>query len=316
MRKTVRRLGRAGMLYLVVGVPSLIVGTAFNSHAGVAFLLGVVLFGSIVVQNGARWCVGVTMLGSGAVFLAGIWARDPILLALVVGGTAFLAGASTRWARQTALIAVPITAAVLSSPVATSTVVGRSLGLLAGGLYGAVALTVTKFPAPPRGDRLPAGTAMLYGVLVGTVVAVGTAAVTALDLPHGYWLTLTFLAVMQPSIVGSKRKTLQRAGGTIVGAAAALVVASVVPATGAEIAVGLAFVIASVMLTSDYRVYAALMTVGVVLLVEGKTPPVTAVELRVGLTVVAALIVLGLCYLVPYLVHRFDPEVTPTHGHD
>lgn len=58
------------------------------------------------------------------------------------------------------------------------------------------------------------------------------------------------------------------------------------------------------------------MTIGVVLLVEGKTPPGEAVELRLGLTLTNGLIVLGLCYLVPYLLRLFDPKPTVTHGHD
>jgi len=316
MRKWERLLVMGVVLYVAVGASSLIVGMVFSSHAGVAFLLGFVLFGSISRQNGPRWCVGVTVLGAVAVFFAGVWAKEAILLALVVGGTAFLAGVSTRWARQTAFLAVPITAAVLSSPVATSTVVGRSLGVLAGGCFGAVVLTLLKLPMPPRGDPLSKGQAWLYGSLLGSFVALSTAIVTAIDLPHGYWLTLTFLAVMAPSIGVSKTKTLQRVAGTIVGSGLALVVATLVHTRGLELAVGLGFVIAAAVLSSNYQLYSALMTVGVVLLVEGHTSPDTAVELRAGLTLASGLIVLGLCYFIPYLVHRFEPEVTTAHGHE
>lgn len=308
---TLRLVVLAGVLYLVVGVPSLLVGRAFTSHAAIAFLLGVVLFGSIQVTDGPRWCAGATLLGAVAVFLASRWGSDPVPVALVIGGTTFLAGFANRWARQSALLAVPMTAAVLSSPVTTSIATDRALGLVAGAAYGAVALTVLRLPAPTRAARLSARSSWLYGAILGAVVGLGTAVVIALDLPHGYWFALTVLAVVQPSISGSARKTFQRVVGTVVGSGVALVVAAVVPAHGAELALGLALVIASAVLFTDYRVRTALMTVGVVLLIEGNTPPETAVELRVGLTLAAALVVLGLCYLVPPLLRRGDPQGAP-----
>jgi hypothetical protein len=315
MRKSVHLLELGVGLYLLVAVPTFMVDRLFNEHASIAFLLAVVLFGAVQVQHGPRWCAGATVLGAGAVFLSGVWATDPIPLALVVGGTAFLAGASTRWARQTALIAVPITAAVLSTSVSTADAAARAVGILAGGLYGAVVLTLLKLPARPLGAPLPRNMALLYGAIMGLLAGVATAIVTKLGLPHGYWLTLTFLAVMTPTVVGTRLKTFQRVAGTIVGSGLALLVAMVVPTHGVEIAVGLAFVIASAVLSANYQLYTALMTIGVVLLVEGKTPAGEAVELRLGLTLTSGLIVVGLCYLVPSLLHRLEPKPVVTDGH-
>jgi hypothetical protein len=303
-------------LYVVVGVSSVAVATAYNSHAGVAFLLGVVLFGLINVQHGPTWCAGASVLGAVAVFLAGLWADAAVLLAVVIGLPALLAGSATQWARQSALLAVPMTAAVLSTHATMSTALARALGLLGGALFGAIILKILKIPAPPRGDSLPLNAALLYGGVLGVVTGFATFVVTALELPHGYWLTLTFLAVMQPSIGASRRKTLQRVAGTIVGSGAALFVASVVRAHGAVLALGLAFAIGSAVLSTDYRWRTALLTIGVVLLVEGSTSAESAIEVRIVLTLAGSLIVLALCYLVPAMVHVVESEVHPTHDSD
>lgn len=64
------------------------------------------------------------------------------------------------------------------------------------------------------------------------------------------------------------------------------------------------------------RKWERLLVAGAVRPVEGRRSPDTAIEPRVGTALASGVIVPGLCYLIPDLVHRFEPEVATAHGHE
>jgi len=55
-------------------------------------------------------------------------------------------------------------------------------------------------------------------------VAAGTLLYRAIDLSHGYWVALTTLAILQPGEHATELRAVQRAAGTLVGAALILVI--------------------------------------------------------------------------------------------
>jgi fusaric acid resistance family protein len=66
-----------------------------------------------------------------------------------------------------------------------------------------------------RRDRALAGHALRLAV----AVAAGTLLYRVLDMPHGYWIPLTTLAILQPGEHATHVRALQRAIGTLAGAA-------------------------------------------------------------------------------------------------
>jgi Fusaric acid resistance protein-like len=58
-----------------------------------------------------------------------------------------------------------------------------------------------------------------HAVRLGAAVAAATLAYRLLELPHGYWVAVTTLAVLQPGEHATRVRVLQRAAGTLGGAA-------------------------------------------------------------------------------------------------
>jgi hypothetical protein len=81
--------------------------------------------------------------------------------------------------------------------------------------------------------RAVAGDALLraHALRLASIVAATTLLYRLLDLEHGYWVPLSVLAVLQPNEHASDVRTVQRAAGTLAGAA---LVALLTIATGEE----------------------------------------------------------------------------------
>jgi uncharacterized membrane protein YccC len=81
--------------------------------------------------------------------------------------------------------------------------------------------------------RAVAGDALLraHALRLASIVAATTLIYRLLDLEHGYWVPLSVLAVLQPNEHASNVRTVQRAAGTLAGAA---LVALLTIATGEE----------------------------------------------------------------------------------
>jgi hypothetical protein len=58
-----------------------------------------------------------------------------------------------------------------------------------------------------------------HALRLGVAVALGTLIYRVIDLPHGYWVALTTLAILQPGEHATRVRAVQRAAGTLAGAA-------------------------------------------------------------------------------------------------
>jgi hypothetical protein len=280
MAKVARVAGRALLLYVVLGLPAIWLDRVVGSGAGLPLLNGVILFGALYSKLGfTRWA-GVSVLGAAAV----------------------IAGLGSRWGHQMSLIVVPLNAAVLSQNPVDLSAGQRSSLLLIGSVYGAIALTLLRVKPTPKAPPIPERAAIVFAIMFGLVVGIGTYVVTRIDLAHGYWLAVTFIAVMQPTFADSTTKTFQRVIGTIVGAGAALVLGEVI-SDGLSGAIGFAFLIAWSVLTLGDWIRNALLTIGVLLIVGGTTDLAATAEVRLVFTLVGGAIVLGVSYLIPYVVN-------------
>jgi uncharacterized membrane protein YccC len=63
------------------------------------------------------------------------------------------------------------------------------------------------------------GVLRAHALRLGVAVAAGSLLYRLIDLPHGYWVPLTILAILQPSVHGTLVRSIQRAAGTLVAAA-------------------------------------------------------------------------------------------------
>jgi uncharacterized membrane protein YccC len=134
------------------------------------------------------------------------------------------------------------------------------------------------------------------------IVALLSVIVTrALDLPRGYWATLTAVLLLQPYLPATLTRGVQRIAGTIVGGLLATVIAALVhdPLGLALIAIALAGVSAAV-LQLNYALYALFLTPTFVLLAEVHARDGHLVEVRIANTLLGAgLAVAGALLLWP-----------------
>ena len=122
------------------------------------------------------------------------------------------------------------------------------------------------------------------------IVALCSVIVTrALDLPRGYWATLTAVLLLQPYLPATITRGIQRIAGTIAGGLLATVIAAVVhdPLGLAVIAIALAGVSAAV-LQLNYALYALFLTPTFVLLAEVHARDAHLVEVRIANTLLGA----------------------------
>jgi len=74
-----------------------------------------------------------------------------------------------------------------------------------------------------RAGLSPKSVTFRHALRVAVVTAAGTAIMLWLHLPHGIWIPLTTLLVLQPGVGATLERALQRSGGTVLGASVAAV---------------------------------------------------------------------------------------------
>src|SRR5512132_2608070 len=70
-----------------------------------------------------------------------------------------------------------------------------------------------------REAALRDGALQRHALRLALSVGAGTALYVVIGLKHGYWVPLTTLAILQPSEHGTRVRSVQRAAGTLAGAA-------------------------------------------------------------------------------------------------
>lgn len=72
-----------------------------------------------------------------------------------------------------------------------------------------------------RANLQPGSMIFRHALRLALAVAAGSALYTGLGLPHGIWIPLTVLVVLQPDVGGTRERALQRTVGTVAGVALA-----------------------------------------------------------------------------------------------
>lgn len=292
-------VGGVIILVLATLLPGLVMSAiGWSAATGVA-ILGVM--SSFIASVMSSWRVGLGLALPLAIAsaLAASVTHNPWLAALVMlvvaGSRGLLAMRGLHVALTTAVIAVGF---VVAQPPASATSLPDSLFvgivMLAFALYGAgiVALLSRRLPSLKPTPALVAPRAELFAVTSGILMAVATWFVIRLDLGHtGAWMLLTIVVVLQPYVQDGFHKALQRAGGTILGFAGAMIVGYLIHWTPllymlGMVAMGAALIM--MMTKRPYWVYAAYLTAAIVLLEGASTSIEDTAEQRLAATLVGA----------------------------
>jgi hypothetical protein len=229
---------RSGLAGASAGVGPLAVGLAIDEPvAGLVAAIG---------GLNAALCVPRARLGVRAWWAALLLLGGTAALALADAGTSSDAGLvllSAAWAALWAFFrAAGPTGALLGFAVSAMLVIfaglpataplGERLGWLVLGMVpGAVVMVLARRASPgevfagrealrpvrdaPLHDR----TLQAHSLRLAIAVAAGTLLYRVADLPHGYWVPLTILAVLQPTVRSTRVRSLQRTAGTLVAGA-------------------------------------------------------------------------------------------------
>jgi uncharacterized membrane protein YccC len=166
----------------------------------------------------------------------------------------------------------------------------------------------------PLGQRLPRGAVAAairaqltprsaifrHAVRIAAVTGGEAAALDYFHLPHGIWLPLTSLVVMQPDYGGTIARAVARGAGTIAGAVLAGILLATVHGTAAyDTAIGLLLFATFLLIRRRYGYGVTFLTPLVILLIGASSAnPWIDVAERVAYTVTGALLALGAGYLL------------------
>ena len=149
-----------------------------------------------------------------------------------------------------------------------------------------------------------------HALRVGITAAVAVTVVRALGLSHGYWVTLTVIILLQPYTPATVVKTVQRIGGTTLGALVAAGIATYVDAPWAIMTlVAVLAGMSAAFLQLNYGLYSLFLTPTFILLTELHSHDVTLPKVRVMNTVLGGtLAFLGARLLWPTRERAKFPE--------
>jgi hypothetical protein len=309
------------LTFLAVAIPVPVMSAlgfgSVGAFAGLAGLTAVVATLSIGLRAGL---IAAVVLGLGAILLtlsSGFWWLAAVVMAVVALGL----GISSRRGWQSGFLWVPISLGYVASDAAKELATYALPALILGVsffFWGCAAAGMTHLIF--RKAFLPKPAAVSGRALIGYT---GTLAVAAFitqgaavlwDLGHaGGWLVMTPFIVIQPHARDGWRKALFRAGGTLVGFAFVMGVASFVTATTILYAIAiLAFTAAmyGMLRRWNYFVYAALLTPAIVILEGAGSSLTQTAEYRleatlggVGIALVAMVFLMGIGRVFPAKDH-------------
>ncbi len=166
----------------------------------------------------------------------------------------------------------------------------------------------------PLGHRLPRGAVMdalranatprsaifRHAIRVGVVTACDTALLVHFRLPHGIWLPLTSLVILQPDYGGTVTRALHRSGGTILGAViAGALLATVHGTAGYDVTIGVLLFLMFLLIRRNYGYGITFLTPIIILLIGmSSANPWVDLGQRVAYTVVGAGLALAAGYLL------------------
>lgn len=149
-----------------------------------------------------------------------------------------------------------------------------------------------------RANLRPRAALFRHALRLALAVAIGTALYTGFALPHGIWIPLTVLVVLQPDIGGTRARAFQRTAGTVAGVTLAGLLVTQVhdPDLINLLLLGLTF-FTLLFLRRRYALAVTLLTPLIILLLERLAPSGLALVFeRVAYTLTGAVLALAAGY--------------------
>lgn len=139
-----------------------------------------------------------------------------------------------------------------------------------------------------------------HALRVALVTAAGTAIIVRFDFPHGIWLPLTSLVILQPDYGGTVTRAIERSGGTIAGAVLAGALLTALHGTVEyDVALGLLLFATFLLIRRRYGYAITFLTPLIILLIGmSSANPWLDLADRIAYTVAGALLAIGAGYLL------------------
>ena len=320
-----RVIGLVLVLAAIV-LPGLVLTIAGRSDAAGASALAASTGLMAMLATGPRIAVPLAVLLGPASALAVLTAELPVAAAVLMGAVAAAAGLGARLHASAYLVMAPIGLAFLLAepprdpagdplPALAVILVTAGSALWAAGIAWLLVRGRHRDHAEPMAWSRVGAFAAVLGVAVGGA----SAAVTALDLGHGgAWFVMTLLVVIQPYVRDAWSKTVQRAVGTVVGFALALVAGMVVGHAVVVYLVAAAFLAVALLAWQawhrPYWQYVAMLTPAIVLFEGASTSIVDTALARLGFTLLGVAVAIALeAVAIPFerRAHRAAPVRGP-----
>lgn len=151
-----------------------------------------------------------------------------------------------------------------------------------------------------RAHATPRSAVFRHAMRVALVTAADTALLVHLRLPHGIWLPLTSLTILQPEYGSTVTRALHRTLGTIVGAViAGALLATVHGTTAYDVALGILLFATFLVIRRNYGYGITFLTPIIILLIShGSLDPWIDLAERVAYTLAGAALALAAAYLL------------------
>ena len=291
------------MLGTLVGLSlagPLVFGQATDDMAAGAVAALGALNTSLADTSGTAWrrlgalalaaLVNAAALGLGALVADPAWLTA--VVTLVVVPVLVLSGLRSAVGRA---VGIPATLTFIAGAGLPAAPAGERFveGLAGGGwalVLFAAAIALGLRPSPPPSPATPSGVLANHAIRLGLAAAIAVALAAALSLAHGYWLAISVAVVLRPGLEPTAERITQRVAGSLVGGVAGAVIIVQVGDSWTLIVLATLLVgIATALLLTDYRIASALLTAGILAMLDaGHGISVEAVDDRLLATVVGA----------------------------
>ncbi len=313
------RLRKMAIFVLVAAAPPLIaVGLIFGFPAAEAAVFGVLIAFLNMIMGGTRLALAAAV---GVILFTPVslaCGTTPLAGAAIMAVVCLAVGTSAGWGLQRGLTMVPLAIAYLlisppsidgHAPEPSSTAYLLSVTAVMG-ISTLLPLAALSFLMRDRVAPRPTGNSRAdsieYAVIISALTAIATGAVLALRPgPNSFWLVLTLLAIVQVGPQATLRKTVSRSGGTLLGAAVAVVLVILIPNSTAILVFGLIALLLTLTFAggSSYWLYTACLTPTIIML-SGASAAESVAEARVIYTLIGAGLAL-VAFSIALVVRRF-----------
>lgn len=278
----------------------------------------------VALPCGPRVAFGTAVATSVAMFLGLLASQTPVLAALLLMAMAVgVAYAHTRgWQGPGTYVATQAALAAVAAPTARA--IGDGAGgdpsslsnaatvaavTLLAGLWVAAAgsLTLRGLASSPHTRAWDADLTVFAATLAGLLGIATYVLMTYTSRGNAWWILLTILVSVTPTAAGSISRAAQRAGGTILGGAVAALLVVAIHDRTALVAIGFVAAVASAVtyVKAPYWVFAASLTLALVLLTFPEGRALRGDLERVAYTVLAALIVVAVTLAIDAARRRY-----------